>query len=60
MLLAKFQKRIFLTNDMSLNYQTSESVKSLEKEIGTIRRGVGLNNLLTAINAYQTYKLREK
>lgn len=45
---------------MSLNYQTSESVKSLEKEIGTIRRGVGLNNLLTAINAYQTYKLREK
>lgn len=60
MLLAKFQKRIFLTNDMSLNYQTSESIKSLEKEIGTIRRGVGLNNLLTAINAYQTYKLREK
>lgn len=29
MLLAKFQKRIFLTNDMGLNYQTSESVKSL-------------------------------
>jgi hypothetical protein len=56
-------KSLEITTKKSLDKLTSStklSFKSLEKEIGTIRRGVGLNNLLTAINAYQTYKLREK
>jgi hypothetical protein len=36
---------------------TESSFKTLEKELGTIRNGIGLNNLLTGIQTYQLYKI---
>ena len=47
----------------NLSYVTQESYSklsnSVSKELQSIDSSIGMNNLLTGINSYQTYKLRK-
>ena len=43
-----------------LNYMTENTNRSLEVQLESINSSVDTNNLITSINTYQTYKLRNK
>lgn len=54
-----------LVNELSnLSYVTSESFstlqRSMEEELGSIKSGISVNNLLNGIQSYQLYNLNQK
>lgn len=52
-------KRVVVNLLVQLSYVTEQSNQQLRNQLQSINSSIDANNLLTGINAYQTYKLRK-
>ena len=52
-------KKVVVDQLVQLSYVTEQSNQQLRNQLQSINSSIDANNLLTGINAYQTYKLRK-